>query len=495
MTTGRLVQQSLRSIRRYPLRTIIMMLGSFVGVAALMFVLSVGRGAQTLMLRTVRQIMGDQAILVMGGGGTMMGGPRGGSTRLTLDDLESVVRQVSEIVAWDPQVQSGRASVKRGGASASVRVIGASERWSQVWGRGVSRGQDFDASAVAGTGRVAIIGETVARSLFENQDPVGGEVDIGNVPFRVIGVLDRFGVDLHGMDRDNEIVVPISTMMRRVKNTDVVSGAKLVVKDGGTRWRRRREGARSAPRAARAHRRPARRLPYDDVRGGPRDGAKIERVLFLYVPLVGAVALVVGGIVGAISCSRRSRSASARSGCVAPSARGRMTSGGSSLLETAVTIVLGGDRWNRAGHRRSSSSRRAGCRSRRHSRGARCRSGWRRRGHRTRRRRLSRATRSATQPGRCAEVTADRWTGPPVYRSPVRDEAPPQHRHIASRSVLAPGTDYARRAQRKRRNRRGGRDQRDRHGSRPRHSARHRESRRQPRRRAAGAGTAHGGAA
>ena len=113
MTTSRLIQQAARSMRRYPLRTFIMMLGSFVGVAALMFVLSVGRGAQTLMLRTVRQIMGDQAILVMGGGGTMMGGPRGSSARLTLDDLESVVHEVPDIVAWDPQVQSGRAAVKR----------------------------------------------------------------------------------------------------------------------------------------------------------------------------------------------------------------------------------------------------------------------------------------------------------------------------------------------------------------------------------------------
>src|SRR6185369_833059 len=72
MTTNRLLQQAARSMRRYPLRTIIMMLGSFVGVALLMFVLSVGRGAKTLMLRTVRQILGDQAILVMAGGGTMM---------------------------------------------------------------------------------------------------------------------------------------------------------------------------------------------------------------------------------------------------------------------------------------------------------------------------------------------------------------------------------------------------------------------------------------
>ena len=141
MKQSRLVQQSLRSMRRYPLRTILMMLGSVVGVAALTFVLSVGRGAQEIMLRTVRQILGDQAILIQAGGGTMMGGPRGGSARLTLDDMDAVAREVPEIGAWDPQVQTFSASVKRGAASATVRVLGESERWSQVWQRGVSRGQ------------------------------------------------------------------------------------------------------------------------------------------------------------------------------------------------------------------------------------------------------------------------------------------------------------------------------------------------------------------
>jgi putative ABC transport system permease protein len=302
----------------------------------------VGRGAQAKMLSTVRQIMGDQAILVQAGGGTMMGGPRGGSARLTLDDLDAVAREVPEVDSWDPQVQIGRSSVKRGAASASVRVLGESERWSQVWGRGVSRGQDIDASAVTGTGRVAIIGETVARSLFSGDDPIGGEVEIGSVPFRVIGVLDRFGVDLHGMDRDNEIVVPISTMMRRVKNTDAVSQAKLVVKNGG--------GDTAVAEKVRQVLRARHSLAADQ----PDDfhlmtsteihamESKIERVLLLYVPLVGAVALLVGGIVAAVlmlaSVSERVPEIGLRCAVgAAPSDIRRQF-----VLETLATIVLGG---------------------------------------------------------------------------------------------------------------------------------------------------------
>jgi putative ABC transport system permease protein len=342
MTTNRLLQQAARSMRRYPLRTIIMMLGSFVGVALLMFVLSVGRGAQTLMLRTVRQILGDQAILVMAGGGTMMGGPRGGSARLTIDDLDAVAREVPQIDSWDPIVQSFGASVKRGSAAATARVLGESERWSQVWGRGVSRGQDFDASAVAGTARVALIGETVARKLFASDDPIGGDVEIGNIPFRVIGVLDRFGTDLHGMDRDNEIVVPVSTMMRRVKNTDAISQAEFVVKDGG------RDGdvAEQVRRVLRAR--------HGLAEGRPDDfnlitssevssmESKMERVILLYVPLVGGVALILGGIVGAVlmlaSVSERVSEIGLRCAVGAGPADIRRQF----VLETTATILLGG---------------------------------------------------------------------------------------------------------------------------------------------------------
>jgi len=342
MTTNRLLQQAARSMRRYPLRTIIMMLGSFVGVALLMFVLYVGRGAQTLMLRTVRQILGDQAVLVMAGGGTMMGGPRGGSARLTMDDLDAVVREVPQIDSWDPTVQSFGASVKRGSAAATARVLGESDRWSQVWGRGVSRGQDFDASAVAGTARVALIGETVARKLFASDDPIGGDVEIGNIPFRVIGVLDRFGTDLHGMDRDNEIVVPVSTMMRRVKNTDAISQAKFVVKDGG------RDGdvAEQVRRVLRARHGLAEGRPDDFnlITSSQVNSmeSKMERVILLYVPLVGAVALILGGIVGAVlmlaSVSERVGEIGLRCAVGAGPADIRRQF----VLETTATILLGG---------------------------------------------------------------------------------------------------------------------------------------------------------
>src|SRR5262245_23995085 len=327
---------------RYKLRTGFMMLGSLVGVAALTFAVSLGEGVQTKVMRTLRQIMGDGSVLVLGGGSRMMGSPRPGAARLTIDDVSAVAREVPEIEDWDPQADIPDLSVRRADAAVTPRVVGASERWQRVWGRGVSRGQSFDAADVTGSTRVALIGETVADRLFGDEDPVGADIQIGPVPFRVIGVLDRYGVDLHGMDRDNEIVVPVSTMMRRVKNTDEIGGAKLIVKNAG----REEDAAEQVRRVLRARHGLTGDQPDDfhmmtstEIH---RMESKIERVLLLYVPLVGAVALVVGGIVAAVimlaSVSERVAEIGLRSAVGASPDDIRRQF----ILETATTIVLGG---------------------------------------------------------------------------------------------------------------------------------------------------------
>ncbi|HSQ31959.1 MAG TPA: ABC transporter permease [Gemmatimonadaceae bacterium] len=342
MTTKRLLQQSLQSLTRYKLRTSFMMLGSLVGVAALTFVLSISQAAQTKMLRTVRQILGDQAILVVGGGGTMMGGPRSGASRLTLDDVTAIVKEVPAIQMWDVQAERSRMAVRRGSSNATVRVIGESERWEHVWGRGVANGESFDAAAVSGTARVALIGETVARGLFAGEDPIGGEIQIGAVPFRVIGVLERFGVDMHGMDRDNEIVVPISTMMRRVANTDMISGAKLVVNEAG----QERQAARDVSRLLRTR---------HGIAEGQSDDFRImtsvavqqmvgtmRRILVLYVPLVGLVALIIGGVVAATLMLSSVSERVAEIGLRRAVGAGPQDIRRQFLVETAATVVLGG---------------------------------------------------------------------------------------------------------------------------------------------------------
>ena len=122
---------------------------------------------------------------------------------------------------------------------------------------------------------------------------------VDSVPFRIIGVLETFGTDIHGMDRDNELVVPISALQRRVMNIDTIVQAKVVVADPAQ--------VAATAKAIQA----ALRARHAIADGRPDDFTMItaveiqemvgfvQRVLFLYLPLVAGVCLVAGGIVAA----------------------------------------------------------------------------------------------------------------------------------------------------------------------------------------------------
>lgn len=297
MRTARLLRQSLRGMGRSRMRSGFMMLGSLVGVAALTFVVSVAGAANRKMLTTMRQLFGGPSILVMSRG-RLMSGPRGEASRLTLADLEAVAREVPGIADWDAQ-QGLTSPVRHADASATARILGQTERSARVWNRGVSRGEYFDGAAVVGSSRVALIGETVARDLFGAEDPLGEEILIGSVRFRVIGTLERFGTDMHGMDRDDEVVVPLSTMMRRVMNVDTIQAAKLLARDPATiaatadeveRVLRERHALSSGQRSDFMIRTA---LQVQEI------VAKVQRVLFLFLPLVAGISLLAGSAVAA----------------------------------------------------------------------------------------------------------------------------------------------------------------------------------------------------
>ncbi len=234
MSTVRLVRHSLRTMNRYKLRTGFMMLGSLVGVAALTLVISVGQAFEGKMITMFGRIFGDSAIMISDGGGRMMGRPHqpGPGTRLKIDDIEAIAKELPGIQVWDPQQQVSALDLKHGSATDSAASIqGDSERFAFVGGRGLAEGEYFDATAVLGSARVAVIGETVAKELYPDQDPIGADLQIGSVPFRVIGVLEPWGTNPHGMDQDNVVVVPITTLMRRLTNVDAISAAKLIMSD------------------------------------------------------------------------------------------------------------------------------------------------------------------------------------------------------------------------------------------------------------------------
>jgi len=189
MRAMRLIGHSAGMMKRHKLRTGFMMVGGLIGVAALTLVISVGQAMKQKMLSMARQVFGEASLMVMDGGGHMMGGPRNPGTRLKLDDIQALANQVPGIENWDPQ-QGLTAAVRRGDASDTAQILGVTERFEGVWGRTASRGALFDSAAVKSSARVAIVGQTVVRQVFGDEDPIGADIQIGSVPFRVIGVLE-----------------------------------------------------------------------------------------------------------------------------------------------------------------------------------------------------------------------------------------------------------------------------------------------------------------
>jgi putative ABC transport system permease protein len=299
MKRTRLIRHSIRTMARYKLRSTFIALASLIGTAALLIVVAVGEGAERKALNTIRQLFGASSVMVMAGGTQFMGGPNANAARLTLDDIQAIADQVPQVEVWDPQQALPAASVKHGSAATTARILGESERFGQVWQRKVVHGESLDAASVHSAARVALIGQTTARELFGNEDPIGGEILAGNVPLRVIGVLEPFGTDLHGMDRDAEIVVPISTMMRRMMNVDTIAAAKLLVRDPSQVDNVSRDVRRILRER---HATPAKRP--DDFHMitsvfVQKMLARIQRILFIYLPLVAGVAMLVVAIVAA----------------------------------------------------------------------------------------------------------------------------------------------------------------------------------------------------
>ena len=299
MKTQRLIRHGLRDMRRHRLRTFFMMLGTFVGVLTLTVVMAIGQGTRDVVMANIERMFAGNSILLSAGGGGMMGGPGadGPTTTLMEKDLEEIRASVPGIKVYDPMILAMSREVVYQGNSSNVRVLGHSENHEEVWNRGVSRGAFFGEAEVRSSGRVALIGETLARDLFQGADPIGLQLRIGTVPFEVIGVLDSMGIDPHGWDRDNEAIIPYTTMMRRVMNIDYVQSAKIMVMEGADL---------DAPVAAiEALLRERHALAADELNDFSMITpvqvremvASMNRVFTLFLPLLAAVSLFIGGIV------------------------------------------------------------------------------------------------------------------------------------------------------------------------------------------------------
>jgi len=299
MRTRRLLRHGLRGMGRHRLRTFFMMLGTFVGVLALTIVVAIGKGTRDTMLSRIDKIFSGSSILLSAGGGGSRGGPHsaGRTATLTVDDLEAIQASIPVVRAWDPLLLAGSREVVYQGNSSTVRIMGHSETYEEVWSRGANRGSLFGEAEVRSSARVALVGETLVDELFQGADPIGLQIRIGTVPFEVIGVLESIGIDLHGWDRDNEIVVPYTTAMRRIMNVDYISTAKLLaVNDAEIEHAVADITSLLRERHALAEDEPNDFSMFTPVQVQQMVGS-MNKIFTLFLPIIAGVSLLIGGIV------------------------------------------------------------------------------------------------------------------------------------------------------------------------------------------------------
>jgi putative ABC transport system permease protein len=212
-----LISSSLRMMSRFKMRTLFMSVGVGVGVAVLIAGRSLGTGAEQQINERIDLLFGPGTILLVG--------------RIGFDDMEAIEAQVPSIVSFDPRLMLGEIEISSGGVNRKAAVMGGSEAGEYAWNRGVIEGRYLTSEDVTSTARVAMIGSKLATALFGEASPLGEEILIGKVPLRVIGVLEDVGMDPHGEDRDEDVVVPVTTAMKRLRNLDYFNTGKLVVEN------------------------------------------------------------------------------------------------------------------------------------------------------------------------------------------------------------------------------------------------------------------------
>jgi putative ABC transport system permease protein len=216
MGWGALFREAISSILRNKTRTLLTTLGIVIGVAAVIMMVAIGSGAQGQIEARVRSL-GTNMILVTPGSMSRLGVSQGAQTFATLtpEDAERIEKQ-SVLVSQVSPVVMTRTQAIGGGANWRTSVYGVNTSYSSIRNWNVASGTFFAESDVRGMRKVAVLGRTVADALFPDLDPIGEQVQLRDVPFKVIGVLESKGQTAEGADQDDIILAPYTTVQTRL---------------------------------------------------------------------------------------------------------------------------------------------------------------------------------------------------------------------------------------------------------------------------------------
>jgi macrolide transport system ATP-binding/permease protein len=289
-------RQGFKTLGANKVRTALSMLGILIGVAAVVAMLALGRGAQKAIEAQLSSLGSN--LLVLRPGAIRVGGvaqESGATTRLTLEDVQSIKDQISSIKEVSPNV-NGRGQVTYGNKNWSTQILGASSSYARIHSAVPEVGRFFTDADNQKRARVAVIGATIIRELFGSQNPIGEMIKINKVNFQVIGILPEKGAT-GWRDQDDIIVIPVLTAMHRLLGKEYVDNIDLEVADASQMDAAQDEALNlmySRHRVA-----PSQQKNAFDIRNMADIQAALSessRTMALLLSSIAAISLLVGGI-------------------------------------------------------------------------------------------------------------------------------------------------------------------------------------------------------
>lgn len=209
---------SVRALSRNPTRALLTMLGIIIGIGAVITMMEIGQGADAVMKENIES-MGVNTLVVMPGAPRRPGGKReqGGAMSLKPEDCDAILRDCPNVAYAAPIVNSSGLQFVFGNQNWTPRqIVGTSCDYFNIRDWKVSDGRIFTPREVETRASVCVIGQTIVNEVFGGASPVDCTVRIKNVSFTVIGVLEKKGANMMGMDEDDVVIMPWTTVRLRI---------------------------------------------------------------------------------------------------------------------------------------------------------------------------------------------------------------------------------------------------------------------------------------
>jgi len=224
MTLLMIVRVAFRALVRNKMRAALTMLGIIIGVSAVIAMVSIGQGASASVQAQIESI-GTNLLFVSAGtqnvGGVRSGTGDTGTNTLTVDDLDAIKREVPSVSMVTPSVNA-RTQMVAGNQNWNTGLTGVSEQYPEIRKWPVASGSFFTDADVRTAARTLVIGQTLADNLFPGADPIGQDIRINSLPFRVVGVMAKKGQDAQGRDQDDVAFAPFTTVQKKILGRDRV---------------------------------------------------------------------------------------------------------------------------------------------------------------------------------------------------------------------------------------------------------------------------------